>query len=57
MINVKVDDFWVIRETIKVAPTFVYSVLEQIIKGNIYSDNANYHIQTKSGNGDSSDLL
>lgn len=43
MIKVKVDDFWVIRETIKVAPTFVYSVLEQIIEGNIYSDNANYH--------------
>jgi len=52
MIKVKADDLWAIKETIKVAPTFVNSVLEQIIEGNIYSDNANYHsilIQTKSG--------
>lgn len=39
MIKVKADDLWAIKETIKVAPTFVNSVLEQIIEGNIYSDN------------------
>lgn len=61
MIEVKAEDFSAIGETIKEAPTFVYSILDQIIEGTIYADDAGYHsilVQTKSGiyyvNGDSS---
>lgn len=52
MIKVKAEEFLEIRKILKEAPTFVYSVLEQIIEGNIYTDSTNYHsilIQTKSG--------
>ena len=61
MIEVKAEDFSAIGETIKEAPTFVYSILDQIIEGTIYADDAGYRsilVQTKSGiyyvNGDSS---
>lgn len=52
MIEVKAEDFSAIRKTIKEAPTFVYSILDQIIEGTIYADDAGYHsilVQTKSG--------
>ncbi|MDM5247174.1 MULTISPECIES: GNAT family N-acetyltransferase [unclassified Lysinibacillus] len=61
MIKVTTEDYSIIKETIGRAPTFVYSILDQVIEGAVYADNVSFHsllFQTKSGiyyvNGDSS---
>ncbi|MEQ6354938.1 GNAT family N-acetyltransferase [Lysinibacillus sp. M3] len=52
MIKVTVENYSIIKETIERAPTFVYSILDQIIEGAVYADNESIHsllFQTKSG--------
>lgn len=64
MIIVPNEDFNIIKEKVKGAPTFVFSVLDYLIKGTVYADSANYKslfINTDSGlyyvAGQSSDEL
>ncbi|KOS62865.1 GNAT family N-acetyltransferase [Lysinibacillus agricola] len=61
MIKVTAENFPGIKETIKSAPTFVYSILDQVIEGTVYADDASFRsllFQTKAGiyfvHGDSS---
>ncbi|MGE8000939.1 GNAT family N-acetyltransferase [Lysinibacillus sp. NPDC093190] len=52
MIKVTAENYSIIKETIKSAPTFVYSILDQVIEGTVYADNESLHsllFQTKSG--------
>jgi len=52
MIKVTAEDYSIIKETIERAPTFVYSILDQVIEGSVYADNESLHsllFQTKSG--------
>ena len=52
MIIVPKEHFNIIKEKIKEAPTFVFSVLDYIIKGTVYADSTNYKsllIKTDSG--------
>ncbi|KQL37197.1 GNAT family N-acetyltransferase [Psychrobacillus sp. FJAT-21963] len=64
MIIVPKEHFNIIKEKIKEAPTFVFSVLDYIIKGTVLADSTNYEsllIKTDSGlyyvTGQSSDEL
>ncbi|MGA3675340.1 GNAT family N-acetyltransferase [Lysinibacillus agricola] len=52
MIKVTTENYSIIKETIGRAPTFVYSILDQVIEGAVYADNASFHsllFQTDSG--------
>lgn len=52
MIKVTDENYSIIKETIERAPTFVYSILDQVIEGAVYADNESFHallFQTKSG--------
>ncbi|MDD1501962.1 GNAT family N-acetyltransferase [Lysinibacillus sp. CNPSo 3705] len=52
MIKVTAENYSIIKETIKNAPTFVYSILDQVIEGSVYTDNDSFRsllFQTKSG--------
>ncbi|KOP80810.1 acetyltransferase [Lysinibacillus sp. FJAT-14745] len=52
MIKVTAENYSIIKETIERAPTFVYSILDQVIEGAVYADNESFHallFQTKSG--------
>ncbi len=52
MIKVAATNYSIIKETIERAPTFVYSILDQVIEGTIYADNESLQsllFQTKSG--------
>ena len=52
MIKVTAENYSIIKETIKKAPTFVYSILDQVIEGSVYTDNDSFRsllFQTKSG--------
>ncbi|OXS75500.1 GNAT family N-acetyltransferase [Lysinibacillus sp. KCTC 33748] len=52
MIKVTAENYSIIKETIERAPTFVYSILDQVIEGAVYADNESLHsllFQTKSG--------
>ncbi|WP_276569527.1 GNAT family N-acetyltransferase [Lysinibacillus sphaericus] len=52
MIKVTVENYSIIKETMERAPTFVYSILDQVIEGAVYADDERLHsilFQTKSG--------
>ncbi|MFJ7934442.1 hypothetical protein [Sporosarcina sp. NPDC096371] len=52
MIIVSKEHFSIIKEEIKEAPTFVFSVLDNFIKGTVYADSTHYKsllIKTDSG--------
>lgn len=52
MITVPKEHFNIIKNKIKEAPTFVYSVLDCIVKGTVFADSSNYEslvISTDSG--------
>ena len=52
MITVPNEHFYIIKEKIKEAPTFVFSVLDNIIKGTVLAGSTNYEsllIKTDSG--------
>jgi len=52
MIKVTAENYSIIKETIERAPTFVYSILDQVIEGTVYADIDSFHsllFRTKSG--------
>ncbi|MGY4794683.1 GNAT family N-acetyltransferase [Lysinibacillus fusiformis] len=52
MIKVSEDQYPIIKQFISTAPTFVYSILDQIIEGTVYMDTDAYQtllFHTKSG--------
>ncbi|MGE7689508.1 GNAT family N-acetyltransferase [Lysinibacillus sp. NPDC097214] len=52
MFKVTTENYSIIKETIERAPTFVYSILGQVIEGAVYADDESFHsllFQTKSG--------
>lgn len=52
MIKVTTENYSIIKGTIGRAPTFVYSILDQVIEGAVYADNASFQsllFQTNSG--------
>ncbi|MFB7155572.1 GNAT family N-acetyltransferase [Lysinibacillus sp. NPDC056232] len=52
MFKVTTENYSIIKEIIESAPTFVYSILDQVIEGAVYADNESLHsllFQTKSG--------
>lgn len=52
MIKVTAENYSIIKETIERAPTFVYSILDQVIEGAVYANNESFQailFQIRSG--------